>query len=169
MYGLSKYYCERMVEGWGTTTGVTIQNLRIGHIYGPGEERFRKVIPETFRRILADDPIQVWGGGAELRAFIYVADAANAIITALHLEKSEGPINIAGDTAVTVRQLIDQMIEVSGKHLRVTNIPATGPARDLKFDTGRMKRLLGTGQIPLREGLKQEWLHMKGLYEQDLL
>lgn len=169
MYGLSKYYCERMVEAWASTSGATIQNLRLGHIYGPGEEAYKKIIPESFRRLLAGQALQQWGDGTDLRSFVYIDDTIAAIMKALELEKYEGPINIVGGTAVSIGDLVQLLIEVSGASSEIVRHPAAGPRRDLVFDNAKMRQLLGDEAMSLREGLSREWQHMKALHEQHLL
>ena len=47
LYGWSKLYCEKMVEQYGELNGIDTQVLRVGHVYGTGEEGYKKIIPET--------------------------------------------------------------------------------------------------------------------------
>ena len=41
--------------------------MRIGHVYGPGEEKYQKLIPNTIRKILSDEPVELYGTGEDLR------------------------------------------------------------------------------------------------------
>jgi UDP-glucose 4-epimerase len=43
------------------------QILRIGHVYSPGEEKYRKKIPVTMQRILKGDTINLLVKGKEIR------------------------------------------------------------------------------------------------------
>ena len=42
LYGHSKLYCEQMVSAWAAQKKVCHQILRIGHVYGEGEEKYTK-------------------------------------------------------------------------------------------------------------------------------
>ena len=42
LYGSSKLYCEDMVKAFSETSGVSYINLRVGHVYGPGEENIKR-------------------------------------------------------------------------------------------------------------------------------
>ena len=52
LYGFSKLYGEAMISKWAISKNITYQILRIGHVYGPGEEFFKKIIPITIKKIL---------------------------------------------------------------------------------------------------------------------
>ena len=74
LYGLSKLYCEKVVSTICTEKNINFQVLRIGHVYGPGEEKYKKIIPIAIQAALNDIEIEVWNNGEELRNFIYVFD-----------------------------------------------------------------------------------------------
>ena len=61
LYGKSKLDSEGIVTEWARTRGVTAQVLRLGHVYGPGEEQYQKMIPATFRKILRGEAIELFG------------------------------------------------------------------------------------------------------------
>jgi len=52
LYAHSKYYCEKLIEAWANLHSCAYQILRIGHIYGPGEESYKKIIPVTIKNVL---------------------------------------------------------------------------------------------------------------------
>jgi nucleoside-diphosphate-sugar epimerase len=79
MYGWSKLYSEKMVEAWASSNNIVFQILRVGHIYGRGEEAYKKIIPETIRRIKNNENPRVFGLGEEKRAFLHVDDVCTYI------------------------------------------------------------------------------------------
>lgn len=163
LYGNSKYYCERMLNAWSDATKRLSQVLRVGHVYGPGEEAYEKLIPVTMRRLIEGKPIQLWGTGEETRAFIYIKDVVNAILASLKLSDSPGPINIVSDQTIHVRGLIDKVIDISGLTPTLEKIQMTSAARSLHFDSSKMKRYLLPTELPLQDGLVEEWNHMKSI------
>ena len=80
LYGHSKLYCEQMISSWAAQKKICHQILRIGHVYGEGEEKYKKIIPVTMQRLLSNIPLQMYGDGSEIRSFIYIQDVVNAVI-----------------------------------------------------------------------------------------
>lgn len=163
LYGLSKYYCEQMVMAWAQSTSLIAQVLRVGHVYGPGEEKYQKIIPTSFKKIIEGKPVQLWGTGKETRAFIYIDDLVNAILQSLKLEAAAGPINLVSSQSISVKQLVDELILITGKEVVVELVPTASQARNLAFDNSKMRKLLLPTEIPLKEGLEKEWDYMKNI------
>jgi len=161
LYGLSKYYCEQMLEAWAEEQNKTIQILRVGHIYGPGEEQYQKLIPVTMRKLLQRESLQLWGEGTEERAFIYVSDVVNAIISACGYETYLKPVNVAGKRAVTVKKLMDLLIGMAEYSPIIERQSFNGPGRSIRFDVSRMEEILGPERVSLEDGLRSEWEYMK--------
>jgi len=163
LYGLSKYYCERMIETWGKEKSVITQILRIGHVYGPGEESFQKIIPITFKKLVNNQAPQLLGSGEEKRSFIFINDVIKSIINSLGLKELVGPVNLVSTQVISIRQLLDLLIKISGKNVVIETISETLKGRDLVFDNNKMKDFLLDSETPLREGLTEEWNYMKQL------
>jgi nucleoside-diphosphate-sugar epimerase len=160
LYGYSKLYCEKMIAAWAHKENKILQTLRVGHVYGPGEEAYQKLIPAGFRKIIAGEPLQLWGNGDEQRAFIYIADIVQAIIQSLDLKESTGVINLVSANAISVRKLLDTLIRVSGKSVSIEKVQTHTSGRSLVFDNTKMKTLLLQSETPLEEGLLNEWQYM---------
>jgi len=160
LYGQSKLYCEKMITAWAAANKKQCQVLRIGHVYGPGEEAYQKLIPLTIKKLQAGQPLQLWGSGNEIRSFIYISDVVKAIIKSLALTEYAGPVNLAGAQSITIKQLLDKLIALSGKAPVIENLPLSAPGRDLVFDNTKMKSLLLSTELPLDEGLEKEWRYM---------
>jgi len=165
LYGYSKLYCERMVSAWAAQTKKTAQILRIGHVYGPGEEAYQKIIPVTIKKLIQGQGLQLWGSGGEFRSFIYIDDVISAIRQAIHLKENPGPINIVGGNKITIAELIQKLIRLKGgDKVGIERIETNAPARNLIFNNERMKTWLLPAETDLDEGLKKEWQYMEGLY-----
>ena len=162
LYGHSKLYCEKMILSWAAENRKTAQLLRIGHVYGPGEEAFQKIIPATMKKLIRDQPLQLWGSGSEIRSFIYIDDVISAIQKAVNLKDNPGPINIVGGNKITILQLIRELIQLKGSEkVDVEKIETNTPARNLIFNNERMKKWLLSTETDLGEGLRKEWEHMQ--------
>lgn len=165
LYGFSKLYCEKMIDSWANQHNKLYQVLRIGHVYGPGEENYQKIIPATIKKLISRQPIQIWGTGKELRAFIYIKDVVNSIMNALKLNEIVGPINLVSDNPISIVELVNRLIAISGQNINVENIAASVPSRDLIFDNSKLKKYLLPSETDLNDGLIEEWRYMSLNYE----
>jgi nucleoside-diphosphate-sugar epimerase len=163
LYGHSKVYCEQMISAWAAQKNICHQILRIGHVYGEGEEKYNKIIPITMQRLLSNTPLQMYGDGAEIRSFIYIQDVVNAVINVLKIKKHAGVINLVGEKKISIKELVNEIVTISGMNLKIDLIEKTTPTRDLVFDNSRMKELLAIPKVGLKEGLIKEWHYMKNL------
>ncbi|RQO39112.1 NAD(P)-dependent oxidoreductase [Chryseobacterium sp. KBW03] len=160
LYGHSKLYSEKMVESWGKEYNKSVQILRIGHVYGPGEEAYLKIIPATIHNILAEKPVQIWGTGEELRSFIYIKDIVTAIVNAIQL-KDVGVINLVGSRSISINDLVNTIKQISNEDVTIEKIPAEKKGRDFVFDSSKMNTFLLSKETFLEEGLKEEFEYMK--------
>jgi nucleoside-diphosphate-sugar epimerase len=158
-YSRSKVLCEELVVEWSKKTGGIGQLLRIGHVYGPGEEAYQKIIPETMRRLKEGLPLQLLGTGKQQRAFIYVKDVCSAILAALDLEQDVGPINIAGSYRISMEELINLIVDISRLQAKIEVIKGV-ESRDIVFDNSKLIKYLLSNETSLRDGLKKEWNYM---------
>jgi len=160
LYGHSKLYSEKMVESWGREYNKSVQILRIGHVYGPGEEAYLKIIPATIHNILAEKPVQIWGTGEELRSFIYIKDIVTAIVNAIQL-KDVGVINLVGNRSISINDLVNTIKQISNEDATIEKIPTEKKGRDFVFDSSKMNTFLLSKETSLEEGLKEEFEYMK--------
>ena len=163
LYGHSKVYCEQMITAWAAQKKICHQILRIGHVYGEGEEKYKKIIPITMQRLLSNTPLQMYGDGSEIRSFIYIQDVVNAVINVLKIKKYAGIINLVGDEKISIKELVSEIITLSQKNPKIDIIKKTTPNRDLVFDNSKMRDLLSIPNVGLKEGLLKEWNYMKKL------
>jgi UDP-glucose 4-epimerase len=163
LYGLSKLYCERMVTLHGVTYGIPCHVLRIGHVYGPGEEKYGKVLPKAIQNIVAGENVELWGEGKELRTFIYIDDVVTAILNAVELQVDPGIINVVGGTAISIRNLLENLIAIGGRNTRLSQHEFSGESRDLVFDNTKLKRYLLPEECDFATGLRAEFKHIGSL------
>ena len=161
LYGYSKLYGEKLVEWWAKSVGVTSQVLRIGHVYGPGEDAYQKIIPVTMKKLLFHEPIEIWGDGSDLRAFIYIKDIITAILNSILLKVDTGPINLVSNNSISIKKLVEQIVNISGLKSEIKQLPRRADPRSLRFNNDRMRKYLLPSEKPLSEGLSNEWDYMR--------
>lgn len=165
LYGSSKLYCEAMVTAFAKQRELDYLNFRIGHVYGPGEEKYKKVLPVAIQNILQDKPLELWGDGSDLRSFIFIQDVVQAIVNALKSPVKNKDINIVSGVAISIKDLLKKTIEVSGKEVIVNQRESNHQKRDLVFDNSLLLSTLLEQETDLRKGLEIEYKYMKEKYE----
>lgn len=165
LYGASKLFCEQLIQFYARQLKCPFAILRYGHIFGPGEEVYEKLIPQTIKRLLRSEAPVLVGDGREERDFLYVSDAVEATLRAAVSESPElGPVNIVRGTSHPVREIVTMLMRLSDYKGDICSVPVQQPSHSMRFDNSRMCELLGDwSKVSLEDGLKEEILHMKGL------
>lgn len=163
LYGQSKLYCEKLIENWGLEHSIKVSILRIGHVYGPGEDAYIKIIPNTIDRLKRKIPPQIVGTGQALRSFIYIDDVVRCIVKAIDLKGNEGPLNIVSEYAISIKQLVQSLIDISGQPIEIEYLPQSGTEKNVVFNNSKMKQWLYSEATPLKQGLIAEWNYAKNL------
>jgi len=121
-YGWEKLYTEKMCEAFKKDYDLDIRIARYHNIYGP-EGTYkggREKAPAALCRKVAEasDPgeIEIWGDGKQTRSFCYIDDCLSGTIMLMESDYHE-PLNIGSDTLVTIDELTDIIIKISGKKI----------------------------------------------------
>ena len=98
--------------------GLRATSLRLTNTYGP---RMRvKDARQTFlgvwlRRVIDDEPIEVWGDGKQMRDFNYVDDVVEAMLTCAADPRADGRIyNLGSPESISLADLAQQLVEING-------------------------------------------------------
>ena len=101
--------------------------------------------------------IEVWGDGKQTRSFLYIDECLEAVE---RLMKSDftGPLNIGSEEMVTINQLAQRVIAISGKKLNILNVPGPTEVRGRNSDNARIKQKLGwSPSLSLQTGLEKTY------------
>lgn len=116
-YGESKLKMEQMVTEFCLKHNIDFVILRFFNIYGIGQtDEYAGVIAKFMEIIREGKPITIFGDGLQTRDFVAVEDVIDSILNAIMSVKN-GIYNIASGKAVTINELADKMIFLSGKRL----------------------------------------------------
>ena len=165
-YGWEKLYAERVAMAYGRRYGMQVRIARFENCYGPeGTWRSgREKAPAAICRKVAEAEdggiIEVWGDGTAIRNFTYVDDLVEGIYLLTQSDPSagsgqrlEGPVNIGGDEYVTVDQLVDTVIGVSGKRIYKKYVEGPVGVHARNFSKARIRSLGWEAKVSLREGI----------------
>lgn len=167
-YGWEKLYTEKMCEAYQRDCGMDIRILRYHNIYGP-EGTYkggREKSPAALCRKVAEatDPgtIEIWGDGKQTRSYCYVDDAVRGTVALMESDYAK-PLNIGSDRLVTINNLADMIIQISGKKISKTyNLTAAQGVRGRNADLTLVKKVLSwQPQITLEDGLSRTYKWIK--------
>ena len=135
------------------------------NLYGPGDKfhpSVSHVIPALIKKCVEAKEsgaghIDVWGTGSASREYLYVEDAAAAIVLAAENHNGTEPINLGADREITIRETAEAIAEVTGftGTLRWDSSKPDGQPRR-RIDPGRAAALLGwKASMDFKEGLRR--------------
>jgi len=159
VYDEAKRYAEAMTVAYQRTHGLRTRILRIFNTYGP---RMRlndgRALPTLMSQALRGDPLTVYGDGSQTRSFCYVSDLVEGIYRLL-LISDPAPLllNLGNPEEVTLRQLAQEILEISGSRSEVVfqPLPEDDPKRR-RPDVHRAQQILGwEPRVSRREGLQK--------------
>jgi nucleoside-diphosphate-sugar epimerase len=155
-YVFSKYIAEEVTKLYKK---VPVINIRLSNIYGPTKLIRPDLVPTLVQKCLSPREVTVWST-KPVRDLIYVKDAARAIVSLLDTDYT-GPLNLGTGSMRPVGDVVDILEKLSGKKIKVLDIPVSGP---MKFtpDVSLLKKLTGwEPQYSLEKGIEETYTIMK--------
>jgi GDP-L-fucose synthase len=172
-YGLAKKMLLVQAQAYRQEYGFNAIYLLPVNLYGPGDNfasETSHVIPALIRKCLeavenGAAEVVVWGTGQASREFLFVEDAAEAIVLAAEHYNDPAPVNLGSGLEVSIKELVELIAELTGFRGRLvwdTTKPDGQPRRCL--DTTVAERAFGfRARTVFREGLKRtiDWYRQR--------
>ncbi len=173
-YGVAKKSLLVMLQAYRQQYDLNGIYLLPVNLYGPRDNfdlETSHVIPALIRKFIAardekSPEVVAWGTGSASREFLYVEDAARAIVAATELFNGDQPVNLGTSHEITIRELVELIAKLTGYEGKVvwdTTKPDGQPRR--KLDTTRAAQLFDfEAAIGLEEGLAKtiSWWETNG-------
>jgi GDP-D-mannose 3', 5'-epimerase len=126
-YGWEKLFSERLYLSFKRNYGLNVRIARFHNIFGPqgtwkgGKEK----APAAMLRKAAETPdggeMEVWGDGVQTRSFLFIDECLEAVLRLMNSDFT-GPVNIGSEEMVSINELAEMAIRISGKNIRIRNI-----------------------------------------------
>ena len=102
-----------------------VTTVRLFNTVGPRQTgRYGMVVPRFVHAAIKNEPITIYGDGTQSRVFCHVADAVQAIaMMAVTTSTIGGVYNVGGTGEVTIKQLAEQVLAVTGSQSAITYTP----------------------------------------------
>jgi len=159
-YGIAKRLLITGADVYRAQYNLNVIPLIIFNLYGPRDNfdlETSHVIPALIRKCLENDKLVIWGDGTPTRSFLFVEDAARAVVLAIKNYNKSYPVNISSPEEISIKELVDIIIELTdfkGEIEYDTTKPNGQPRRcaDVKL---AKKEFNFTTQCTIRDGLKK--------------
>jgi GDP-L-fucose synthase len=162
-YGLAKKMLLVQAQAYRAQYGFNAIYPMLVNLYGPNDNfdlTSSHVIPALIRKCVEakerhDPAIALWGDGSPTREFLYVEDAAEALVLAAEHYDGDEPINVGSGEEISIAELAQVIADEVGFQGHVewdTTKPNGQPRRCL--DVSRAQALIGfKAAVGLREGI----------------
>jgi len=151
-YGIAKKLLLVQSQAYRQQYGMNSVVLFPVNMYGPRDNfdlRTSHVIPAMIRKCLAARDanaaeVTLWGDGSPTREFLYVEDAAEAMVLAAERYDDSEPVNIGSGNEISIRELADLIAKATGftgRFVWDTSQPNGQPRR--RLDVSRAKDRFG--------------------------
>jgi GDP-D-mannose 3',5'-epimerase len=159
-YGWEKLFSERLYLAFHRNYRMEVRIARYHNIFGPegawqgGREKAPAALCRKVAEALDGGDIEIWGDGKQTRSFLYIDECLEGT---LRLTRSDftGPVNIGSQEMVTINQLADLIIGISGKKLAKRHIPGPQGVRGRTSDNRLIFEKLGWQPTqPLQMGMR---------------
>jgi len=117
VYGVSKLTAEMYAMAFVKEHGININPVRFFNVYGPGQG-FDWVVPIFIQKVLKNEVPVVFGDGSQIRCFTFIEDIVWGMETVMEKGKQGQAYNIANDEPISMKELAELIIKISGKNLR---------------------------------------------------
>jgi GDP-D-mannose 3',5'-epimerase len=159
-YGWEKLFAEELCRYYVHDFDFETRIVRFHNVYGPmgtydgGKEKAPAAIARKVALAQDGGTIEVWGDGEQTRSFMYVDDCVEGLLR-LMASSHRAPLNLGTDELVTINQLVDLTISISGKSLkRRHDLSRPQGVRGRNSDNTRLRQVLGwEPKITLAQGM----------------
>jgi nucleoside-diphosphate-sugar epimerase len=165
-YGWEKLATEKMCEAYQKDYGMNIRMARFHNVYGEVYTAFDKdkgkapchIIMKALR--YPEQEFVIWGDGKQTRSFLYIDDCIDGVLKLMESNYLK-PVNIGSDRLVTIDELAQIIIKISGKNIAMKHdLSKPQGVRGRNADITLVRKEVGwEPKISLEEGLRKtyEW------------
>ena len=156
-YDEAKRCAEAFAMAYHRAHGVDTRIIRIFNTHGPRMQvSDGRAVPNFMAQALRGEPLTVYGDGTQTRSLCYVSDLIRGVLAVLE-KGDELPTNLGNPHEVTMIQLAETIIKISGSKSRIEHrdLPVDDP-KQRQPDITRARTLLGwEPQVGLEDGLQR--------------
>lgn len=162
-YGWEKLFSERLFLTYARNLGIQVRIARFHNIFGPqgtwegGREKAPAAICRKVALASEGGEIEIWGDGKQTRSFLIVDECVDGVRRLMESDFM-GPVNIGSEEMISINDFAKMIIGISGKNIKVKNIPGPEGVRGRNSDNALIQEKLGWApSIPLKTGVERTY------------
>ena len=115
-YGIGKLVVEKYLSLYRHLYGLEARTLRIANAYGPHQDarHGQGLVAALLRRLLAGEPVEIWGDGRIVRDYIHIDDVVAAMIACLDHEGPGRVFNVGSGIGRSVAEVLADAARITG-------------------------------------------------------
>jgi len=155
-YSASKAGADLLALAYQRTFGLPLLIARLSNNYGPYQFP-EKLIPLFITNALSDQPLPVYGDGLQVRDWILVEDASQALLLILEEGKAGEIYNVGGGNQRTNLEVTQMILKELKKPKKLIRHIQDRPGHDRRYalDSNKIKKELGFApQVKFEDGLR---------------
>jgi UDP-glucuronate decarboxylase len=166
-YDEGKRFGEALFMAYHRQYGVDVRIARIFNTYGPrlrSEGGYGRAVSRFISQALANEPLTVYGDGAQTRSFCYVNDTVRGLLSLLIDPKGRGEVvNIGNPEEITILELAQRIRRLANSRspIEFHPLPKDDPKRRCPDINKARKLLRWKPRISLEQGLARTIAHFK--------
>jgi UDP-glucose 4-epimerase len=167
-YGIGKLMIEKYLHLFHVLHGLDYCILRMANPFGERQSvaGAQGAAAAFLYRAMKKKPIEIWGDGEVVRDYLYVKDAARALVMAMDCTAEERVFNIGAGEGRSLNEVVAAIERVAGRAVERKYLP--GRPFDVPvnvLDISRAKRVLKwKPEVSFEEGLRRTWEWMQSTY-----
>ena len=156
-YSASKASADLLCRAWFETYGFPVIVTRCSNNYGPYQFP-EKLIPLMYMRAMRDEPLPVYGDGANVRDWIFVEDHCRGVLAALERGRPGAIYNFGGNAEKPNLDVVRTILSLCGKPESLIRFVTDRPGHDRRYamDYSLAARELGFApSVTFEEGIRR--------------
>jgi len=113
IYGGAKYISEHLIQSYSIARSVYCTIIRAGSLFGPGEDKFNRLIPTLIKSALVNDPLYISDNKKIKLSFLYIEDLISCIISVATKSTQKKLINLSGREYFTLTEIANLIIDMT--------------------------------------------------------
>lgn len=119
IYGASKYISENLIYNYSILESLEYTIIRAGSIFGPGEEKFNRLIPNLIKAAIVNAPLYISDNKEIKLSFLYIDDLVDEIISMMSGKSINGVLNLNGNESLTLTEIANLIIDLTGSKSKI--------------------------------------------------
>lgn len=159
-YGRLHVQCEGEILRAREESGLRARILRCSTVYGERQrpERGQGVIVTFLHRVATGIPVDLYGGGASVRDYIYVGDVAEAIRRLAGHDRGPAVVNVGSGEGTSLAEVLAAVEAEVGRPAEVIEHDAREfEVHRIVLDVSRLRELATVERTPLADGIAKTW------------